>query len=135
MVLGLALRVVSEPLHSHVFLFWLGLAGSASELVAIKTANLTGRTQKECWGSCGRDWREQFAVLGAGGNNPVTGGKMDWTNPPAWLSSTGWKYHSELERWTTGGRVMTSLVATEPLPYGSRRLDNSYFAFDTFVQI
>ena len=81
MVLGLALRVVSEPLHSHVFLFWLGLAGSASELVAIKTANLQGEPKKNV-GDRGRDWREQFAVLGAGGNNPVTGGKMDWTNPP-----------------------------------------------------
>ncbi|MGH9446717.1 MAG: hypothetical protein ACRD3O_13440 [Terriglobia bacterium] len=30
--------------------------------------------------------REQFAVRGAGRDNPLAGGKMDWTNLRAWLS-------------------------------------------------
>ena len=31
------------------------------------------------------DCREQFVVRGAGGGNPVTGGKTDWINLRAWV--------------------------------------------------
>jgi hypothetical protein len=53
-------------------------------LVAVQN-RLSYKGTPKCQGSCGRDYRERFVVRAAGGDNPVTGGKMDWINLRAWV--------------------------------------------------